>query len=139
MGMRPLWIAASVALVSAPALASDVVKLHGGGVIRGLVVDHRSNDDSIKFRTERGEIPILQSAIERIERDSDLDARYWLAREYYDETPAGYYELALWCHANRLDDARDEHLHDVLRIDPDHADARKQLGYLRRGKEWVLV
>jgi hypothetical protein len=138
MGRQSLYIAVGLLTCSVPVLASDVVKLRGGGTIRGLIVDHRSNDDAIRFRTQRDEIPILQSAIERIERDSDIDTRYWLAREYFDETAAGYYELALWCDANQLEDARDEHLNDVLQLDPDHADARKRLGFVRRGREWVV-
>jgi hypothetical protein len=138
MGKGWLFIAVGLVICSAPTSASDVVKLRGGGSIRGLIVDHRSNEDAIKFRTDRGEMPILRSVIERIEQDEDVDARYWLAREYFDETAAGFYELALWCDANQLEDARDEHLNDVLRLDLDHAEARRRLGFVRRGRAWLI-
>jgi hypothetical protein len=74
-----------------------------------------------------------------LELDSDLDARYWLAREYFEDSAAGFYEIALWCDANQLDEARDEHLNDVLRFDPDHAEARRRLGFVLRGGKWTLV
>lgn len=35
-------------------------------------------------------------------------------------------------------DAAYQHLHDVLRDDPDHADARRVLGYVKIGSEWKL-
>jgi hypothetical protein len=119
------------------AAAADIIMLRGGKSLSGLIVDHRSDDSVIKLRTARSEIPVLRSVVERIERDSDAEARYWLAREYFDETASGLFELALWCDANKLDDKREEHLNAVLLLDPDHAEARRLLGYVRRGRAWV--
>jgi hypothetical protein len=138
MGKPRLFIAVCLLVFSTPVLGSDVVKLRGGGSVRGLILDHRATDDSIKLRTGRDELPILRVAIERIDLDPDPDNRYWLAREYFEETAAGFYELALWCDANELNDERDEHLNDVLQLDTDHAEARKGLGFIRHGRDWLL-
>jgi hypothetical protein len=137
--MNRLSLATAVfcTFLTVPGFGSDVVVLRGGSSLRGLILDHRSTDEVIKFRTDRGELPVLRGSIERIERDDDMDRRYWLAREYYDETAEGFYELALWCDANQLEEARDEHLNDALRLDPNHAGARQRLGFVRRGREWV--
>jgi HEAT repeat protein len=84
-------------------------------------------------------MPVLLAAGERIERDPNVDSRYWLAREYFEETATDFYELALWCDANQLEEERDEHLNDALRLDANHAEARKRLGFTRRGRDWVAV
>src|SRR5437867_1593191 len=139
MSMRMLLVM-PLLLVGGGSMAwsADVVSLRGGIELRGLIIDHRSDDQVVKLRTERGEIPLLRSGIDRIDRDADLEARYWLAREFLDETADGLLDLALWCQANELPEARDEHLNAVLEIDPDHIEARTLLGYVRRGREWVL-
>lgn len=60
-------------------LAEDQVVLSSGVTLRGLILDHRSDDFAIKLRTELGEVPILRSAIHAVEQDADLESRYQLA------------------------------------------------------------
>ncbi|MBI3468860.1 MAG: hypothetical protein HY000_38135 [Planctomycetes bacterium] len=139
MNGRSLLVMVAVLLGSIQwVAAADTVVLRGGKSLRGLIVDHRSDELAIKLRTDHGEMPVLRSTVERVELDPDLEARYWLAREYFEETAEGLFDLALWCQVNKLDDERDEHLNAVLEINPNHAESRKLLGYVRRGREWVL-
>ncbi len=139
MNGRNLLVAAAVLLSGVRWVsAADTVILRGGKSLSGLIVDHRSDELAIKLRSSHGEMPVLRSTVERVERDADMEVRYWLAREYFDETAEGMLDLALWCQANKLEDERDEHLNTVLQLDPNHAEARKLLGYVRRGREWVL-
>ncbi|MEW6742397.1 MAG: CAP domain-containing protein [Planctomycetota bacterium] len=45
--------------------------------------------------------------------------------------------LAEWCRSRHLDDKMREHARRALEIDPDHATARRLLGYRRVAGEWV--
>ena len=64
MSMRMLLVM-PLLLVGGGSMAwsADVVSLRGGIELRGLIIDHRSDDQVVKFRTERGEIPLLRNGI----------------------------------------------------------------------------
>ena len=51
----------------------------------------------------------------------------------------GFYQLALWCKENDLSKEARKALERTIRIDPDHAAARKALGYRRYGLGWRLA
>jgi hypothetical protein len=118
--------------VNAPlAGADDRVVLSGGVTLRGLVLDHRTDELTIKLRTERGEVPILRSAAVAIERDDDIKVRYQLGVTYFGTTVEGLLELALWCRANGLDEKCEFHLLQLLKRDPQHSEASTILAALR--------
>ena len=50
----------------------------------------------------------------------------------------GHYELALWCEANGLKTDYRRLLRTVIKVDPDHAQARELLGYQKYNGEWML-
>jgi hypothetical protein len=51
----------------------------------------------------------------------------------------GFFELARWCEENNLAAQGRQALERTIRIDPDHAAARKALGYRRYGLGWRLA
>ena len=48
-----------------------------------------------------------------------------------------HWKLAQWCEENGLEAEAKAHLTIVTRIDPNHAAARKRLGYKKQGGRWV--
>ena len=48
-----------------------------------------------------------------------------------------HWKLAHWCEENGLEAEAKAHLTIVTRIDPNHAAARKRLGYKKQGGRWV--
>lgn len=62
---------------------------------------------------------------------------YYRRRDEAATTVASQLQLARWCKRNSLDAQRRAHLTSVLTIDPGHAVARRELGYLRINGEWI--
>jgi hypothetical protein len=62
---------------------------------------------------------------------------YDAVRERYADDVEGNWALAEWCKEHKLHDRRTEHLRRVLELDPDHAAARRALGYSRIGGQWL--
>jgi tetratricopeptide (TPR) repeat protein len=65
--------------------------------------------------------------------------------EYYRRLAAvsprdaeGFYALAGWCEGQGLKDEAQRCLERVIRVDPDHPQAREALGYTRHGLGWRL-
>ncbi|NLX95013.1 MAG: hypothetical protein GXY83_02435 [Rhodopirellula sp.] len=69
-------------------------------------------------------------------KDDRLQA-YRKVRGNYPQTVAGQRELARWCAQRKLDDQARAHLTQVLERDPDHAAARRELGYRWVNGTWV--
>ena len=72
----------------------------------------------------------------RSPRDEILN-QYRLRRQQADQTVEGQLTLAGWCTRHRLRDQARAHLTEVLRIDPNHAEARRRLGHRRLGNAWL--
>ncbi|MFH1266199.1 MAG: hypothetical protein ABIK89_10770, partial [Planctomycetota bacterium] len=67
----------------------------------------------------------------------DRLAEYRQRREESAETLEGRLELARWCSRHQLHDQARAHLTEVLRLDPNHAEARRRLGHRRVGDVWM--
>jgi hypothetical protein len=68
---------------------------------------------------------------------ADLLAEYNGRRAKAPVTVAAQYKLALWCEEKGLKDESRAHLATVVRLDPNHADAWKRLGYKKVGGLWT--
>jgi predicted esterase len=54
-----------------------------------------------------------------------------------DNDVAGNYQLGLWCLQNKMPEKANAHFEKVIQLAPDHANARKQLGYVKYNNQWV--
>jgi hypothetical protein len=70
------------------------------------------------------------------EEDRRLDA-YRHKRGEAADTVEGQLALANWCREKNLPDQERAHLHRVLELNRDHAEARTRLGFRRLGGEWA--
>jgi len=64
-------------------------------------------------------------------------AEYRRLRRESEETVEGRLQLAGWCSTHKLPDQARAHLTEVLRMDPNHAEARRRLGHRRVGGVWL--
>lgn len=118
------------------------VTLRGGEVMEGIILE--ITDSHVLCRIARGagsaEIPFPIETVEKIGeapvlRDLALlrDAKRSSLRP---NDPAGLYSLARWCGTNGLPKSRHDLLNAILEIDPNHAFARADLGYVGYQGGW---
>jgi len=77
-------------------------------------------------------------AVRRAAADRPTLLEYYRRRDKAPTTVAGQLQLARWCQRNLLNAERRAHLTSVLTIDPGHAVARRDLGFVRVAGEWIL-
>ncbi len=70
-------------------------------------------------------------------KHADLMADYGGRRVRTPVKTDAQYKLALWCEEKGLKDEARAHLATVVRLDPNHAEAWKRLGYKKVGNRWV--
>ncbi|MBI2481038.1 MAG: hypothetical protein HYV60_21105 [Planctomycetia bacterium] len=73
----------------------------------------------------------------RIIGTSSVLASYQKLRAEQEDTLEGHLQLADWCGERRMPDQQRAHLSRVLDFDPNHTDAREQLGFRLSNGQWV--
>ncbi|MDG2207546.1 MAG: HEAT repeat domain-containing protein, partial [Pirellulales bacterium] len=84
-----------------------------------------------------GQITLEASGVTDVEVQRPREIEYWKKRIASVETVADHLAMAQWCRENKLKREQKFHLQQVLQIDPDHADARRLLGYSRVDGAWM--
>lgn len=129
-------IAIALALcLSAPAWA-DEVKLKNGGTLKGLV---REECGRVVVETEAGTVIVPVDEVGSVVQDPAG------LHEYQDRVAAlgrnpqasEVFGLALWAKEHQLGPYVNTLLYWTLALDPDHAQARKMLNYVRYEGRWV--
>ncbi|HAY80201.1 MAG TPA: hypothetical protein DCY79_10390 [Planctomycetaceae bacterium] len=75
-------------------------------------------------------------AVAASNRDHRVKA-YEHKREQAKQTVADQMHLARWCTQRGLHDQARAHWMQLLQLDPNHSEARRQLGFRRVGRDWV--
>ena len=133
---------AFIALAALPILgqADDRIRLRSGGEIAGTVVSEEDQGDD-KLLTislaSGGSLKLLRSQIGRIETTTAEELAYAEKLKTLEDTPDGHFQLALWCDEQRLRPQQEYHLLQVIKLDPEHEDARHDLGYSRIRGQWA--
>jgi len=122
-------------------LQADTVKLEGGRVIRGQIVDEKSTDRTlvIKLLVGKAEVTIERGQIQEIIREKIPAEQYEELKAQYGDTIEDHWKLAMWCETNKLPKQRKYHLEKVIELDPDHAGAREKLGFVRYDGKWLTI
>lgn len=138
-GIRLLPALALLAVCALPGtLRADVLILESGARIEGEIV-HETPAEVTLRTTFGGIVVVSRDRIRAIERDFDphreMENR---SRRIRDDDAESWYQLAVWCRDHGLgSDARDL-LERVIRIDPNHQEARRDLGYIfHEGRWWT--
>ncbi len=132
----PWALALLLTLIPVALLAKDVIYKTDGGRLRGKIVGETTR--GVTIETPGGKFYVPRSEIARIEREGDvfreLEARSAKLSEHDAE---GWYQLGVWANDQELYPQAIDCFHAVLRIDPDHDDARWELGYRKLNGKWV--
>lgn len=138
-GAKQLAIASLSLLLLFPATAHcEVFVLDNGGQVEGRLLNpEQSPRETFVIETPLGTVTLAREQVAEIVRNSQREREYEAIRPTFPDTPQGQWELAEWCRQHRLGAARTKHLERVIELDPDHAEARRALGYSRRGDRWV--
>lgn len=134
MGCVLLACAHAVSLARA-----DRLLLKNGSQLQGQVI-RQPNDDSDTYVVQLDggtRVRIDAKQVGRVDELTPAEKRYAALLPDMPDSAHGHFTMATWCHKHGLRDLKQLHLEYVLQHDPDHAEARKQLGYsLLRGK-WM--
>lgn len=118
---------------------ADVFYLANGGEIRGqlLNVDQEPRESYV-VRTDDGARLILASSqVRRFVPKSPERRHYEALLPRMPQSAQGHWKMAQWCREQGLEEEREHHLHEVLRHDANHKDARLALGYTSLDGEWI--
>jgi len=141
---RPSWQAAIVAAALGWGLVADAAQgaiyvLKSGGRVEGESLNpQRTAGEPYLVQTPAGvKLALPEGLVARVVVRSDLSRQYEALVQSTPQTVEGQWALAEWCKEMGLVSERKRHLHEVLALDPDHAEARKALGYQRFGSRWL--
>jgi hypothetical protein len=136
--MRPrLLVPLLLGVFAAVPAFADTVFLKDGRTLEGTV-SHR--DGKVVVTLKKGmEVLLEPEEVERVVPGESLrDAFEHKRADLVPGDPEPRYVLAQWCKENGLAGEARALLEEVIRLDPDHAQARRDLGYVRDGGQWVL-
>ena len=116
-----------------------IFKLANDGEIFGeLVNTDRTEQETFVIRPyQGGQITLAASQVLKVVPQRPVEIAYIKRRAVTTDSVEAHLALAEWCRKNRLKQERKNHLVQVLRIDPDHAYARSQLGYSLVDGKWM--
>jgi len=137
-------IVVATALLGEPAVAPRAVRgevfvLKSGGRIEGEILNpNRERGQPWQVKTEDGvRLALADSAVSRVIAKTDLDRQYEALFPKLENTAEAQWNMAEWCKEAGLAEQRKRHLQAVLAIDPNHAEARRTLGYQKHGSRWL--
>ena len=137
-GLRRLLVCLVLLLALAPfaSRAEDVIYMSDGSRLRGKIVDESRREVTIE--TPAGRMVVPRGQISRVERQGDAQKEFEVRKAKLSSTDApGWYELGSWCLSQKLAAQAEACWREVIRIAPDHENARAQLGHKKLDGKWL--
>jgi len=134
LGRRGWGVGLLVAAVAASA-AADVVYLKTGGQVEGRLAG--AEDGYYRIRTTVGVVRLPVTVVERVEAGPTVFDEYDRRLAQARETADAQAELGQWCEGAGLKSEARQHFEKALELNPNHAAARRALGFTRVGHLWV--
>lgn len=132
--LRPVATAAFVCLAAAAAPADRLVLLDGRAFEGTVTVEAKT----VRVEMAYGTLQFARSDVQRIEfkdtPETQLAKR--LSHTSLDD-PDAVFDVAAWAAAHELGERADELYALVLKLDADHAGARRALGFVRLQGRWM--
>ena len=139
-GWRRSWSFGLVAFVSTGARAvSDTIELRGGGEIQGKVITDPLKPDTVQVLLLKGKTPLVfhsKQILKVTPKAGPLD-EYLVRKQQLSATAPAEYELGLWCERNGLADLARAHYEAAIEHDKMFEPARKKLGHVQHGSQWL--
>jgi hypothetical protein len=135
----PSWtstlVAIFVAVLPIP-LCADTITLKDGRKLTGKI--REAGPDTYRIILRQGSLEVPRADVVSIEEGPIPEEVYRdRARDLADDDLEGHLALARWCRKEGLDREFRWEMGRVLEIDPDHAEAREALGYVRHEERWI--
>lgn len=129
------------AVLSDRVAMADLVKLKGGGELRGVFLDKvNSSQPKSPVRVETltgGVITVSPDDVLLVaKRGRNVEEYEWRARLVANTVDA-HWELQEWCKQQGLKKERDLELQAVVSLDPNHETAHRLLGHIRQDGKWM--
>jgi hypothetical protein len=145
--MRPVGICSTIAVsiiaavgaITAGHSRADVFFLHNGGQVRGRWVNRgdRSPKTYVIETIQGGRLALDASQVRQAVSEKPAVDQYERIAAKFPDTIDGQWKLAEWCRENGLREQRERHLRRIIMLDPNHAGARRGLGYSQVRGQWV--
>ena len=117
-------------LLTAGALRADIIFLEDGRVVEGEVV--KKTEEEVTIKTASGVTMKLEpwEVTKVVKKEEILKEYEKKKKELKPEDSQALYELALWCRKHALKEHYEKGLRETLKLDPKHAEARKELNLI---------
>lgn len=128
-----LVLACGLFAVSPSAVRAEVFLLRTGGRIEGEWLNpQRAVTEDYLLRNMAGvQVALASPQVTRVLATTDVQKQYEEQLHKAPATIAGHWQLAQWCREAGLSQQRKFHLEQIIKLDPDHEEARLALGYGR--------
>lgn len=119
----------------------EIFSLRSGGTIEGIIqTPYEMNQKVWNIKTKEGVLLELEHrrAVTKIYKDpAKTLVSYERSVPFYENTVENHLALAEKCKTFKLTDKANLHYRQIIELDPDHAEARKQLGYRNFNGIWL--
>ncbi len=125
--------------VAAPTAGGAVFVLVSGGQIEGQLLnpDEKPRQTYVVRTETGGTVKLVSTQVDRVLTVSDDLAWYRQALPKVPPTVEGHEAMAEECRRRNLNQQREFHLQEILKLNPEHAEARYGLGYSKVEGNWV--
>ncbi|QDU31102.1 hypothetical protein ETAA8_62550 [Anatilimnocola aggregata] len=126
-------LACGLALTGTNPARGEVFLLRSGGRVEGQWLNpQRTQADDYVLRTFAGvQLALAGPQVQRVLATSDVQKQYEDLLHKSPASVAGHLQMALWCRDAQLLSQRKFHLEEIIKLEPDHEEARLALGYGR--------
>ncbi|MCG8407610.1 MAG: HEAT repeat domain-containing protein [Phycisphaerales bacterium] len=123
-------------VLSSPFARGDIFHMKNGETIEVEILEDQG--ESYRVRTLIGIVNVEKDTVAKIKKKKCPWQRYAKKLKNCPNTAEGHYKLAQWCGQQNLGPERLDELEKVIELDPDHAQARKLLDYIKNDKgKWI--
>ena len=120
-------------------MAEETFFLEGGGKVSGQLLkqDQLPRDEYIVRTAEGVVFKLDRSQVAKKEYTRPEQAEYERIWPNFADTVEDQWKIAEWCRERTLTKQRNQHLERIVHLDPDHEQARRALGFMRRDGRWT--
>ena len=130
---------AHLLILTGPAFADVFVLANGGRIEARLLNPDQSPRETYVLRTSfGGRLTLEKAQVDRVVIKSDIERKYEARLPSLPDTAEAHWDMAQRCRQAKLPRQREFHLNQVVRLQPDHEEARHALGFSRIGGRWML-
>lgn len=131
----------AMGMLSGGAARGDLVKLKGGGELRGVFLDKVVTGRAgapVRVETLTGGIvTVSQDDVEFLAKRSRSIEEYEWKTRLATNTVDAHWELQEWCKQQGLKKEREAELLLIVSLDPEHEGAHRMLGHIRQDGKWM--